>query len=100
MNATSSRSHAVYTVSLQQTVHSADSDTGPNQMFSKLTFVDLAGSERIKRTGAEGARLKEGIQINSGLFNLGQVQHRRYNTILTDSRGYCDSDAFKRHYPF
>jgi len=35
--------------------------------------VDLAGSERIKRTGAEGQRMKEGIQINSGLFNLGQV---------------------------
>lgn len=33
-------------------------------MTSKLTFVDLAGSERIKKTGAEGQRLKEGIQIN------------------------------------
>ncbi|KAL7456930.1 hypothetical protein ACHAWC_008415 [Mediolabrus comicus] len=42
-------------------------------MRAKLTLVDLAGSERIKRTGAEGARLKEGININKGLFVLGQV---------------------------
>jgi len=39
---------------------------------AKLTLVDLAGSERIKRTGAEGKRLKEGININKGLFVLGQ----------------------------
>jgi len=51
-------------------------------MTSKLTFVDLAGSERIKRTGAEGHRMKEGIQINSGLFNLGQV----INGLADDQR--------------
>jgi kinesin family protein 4/21/27 len=27
---------------------------------SKLHFVDLAGSERIKKTKAEGVRMKEG----------------------------------------
>jgi hypothetical protein len=35
--------------------------------------VDLAGSERLKRTGAEGQRLKEGININQGLLALGNV---------------------------
>eukprot|EP01041_Mallomonas_annulata_P004997 gene4997-9998_t len=39
----------------------------------KFHFVDLAGSERAKRTGAEGARLKEGIDINKGLLVLGNV---------------------------
>ena len=73
MNAGSSRSHAVFTLQLEQTVKNADSNEDISSMTSKLTFVDLAGSERIKRTGAEGQRLKEGIQINSGLFNLGQV---------------------------
>lgn len=73
MNAGSSRSHAVYTIKLNQVVQSTDSEDDTHRMCSKLTFVDLAGSERIKRTGAEGQRLKEGIQINSGLFNLGQV---------------------------
>ncbi len=33
----------------------------------------LAGSERQKRTKAEGARLKEGININMGLLALGNV---------------------------
>ena len=34
-------------------------------VLSKLTFVDLAGSERLKRTGAEGERRREGIQVSS-----------------------------------
>lgn len=72
MNAGSSRSHAVFTLTLEQYVKSSEDET-VQAMTSKLTFVDLAGSERIKRTGAEGQRMKEGIQINSGLFNLGQV---------------------------
>ncbi|KAG2515105.1 hypothetical protein JM18_008160 [Phytophthora kernoviae] len=42
-------------------------------IVSKLTFVDLAGSERLKKTHAEGERMKEGIQINVGLFALGNV---------------------------
>lgn len=81
MNAESSRSHSVFTLHLEQSVRSSNSNLDPattgeevvQVMCAKLTFVDLAGSERIKRTGAEGQRLKEGIQINSGLFNLGQV---------------------------
>ncbi len=40
---------------------------------SKFNFVDLAGSERLKRTQAEGERAKEGININQGLFVLGNV---------------------------
>ena len=33
----------------------------------------MAGSERIKKTGATGQLLKEGISINKGLLCLGQV---------------------------
>ncbi|KAL8281012.1 hypothetical protein RQP46_006691 [Phenoliferia psychrophenolica] len=40
---------------------------------SKFHFVDLAGSERLKRTSAQGERVKEGISINSGLHALGNV---------------------------
>ena len=40
---------------------------------AKVTFVDLAGSERLKRTGAVGERMKEGISINQGLLALGNV---------------------------
>jgi Kinesin motor domain len=38
-----------------------------------LTLVDLAGSERLSKTGAEGARLKEGVNINKSLLTLGLV---------------------------
>lgn len=40
-------------------------------MSAKFHFVDLAGSECIKKTGAVGNVLKEGININKGLLVLG-----------------------------
>ena len=42
-------------------------------MVAKFHFVDLAGSERAKKTGAVGATLKEGININKSLLVLGNV---------------------------
>ena len=66
MNATSSRSHAVFTLSLELRIDG-------KSYTPKMHFVDLAGSERAKRTGASGARLQEGIQINKGLLALGNV---------------------------
>ncbi len=42
-------------------------------MTAKFHFVDLAGSERIKKTGATGNTLREGININRGLLSLGNV---------------------------
>nr|CAB3259107.1 chromosome-associated kinesin KIF4A [Phallusia mammillata] len=64
MNATSSRSHAIFTISLE------DLD---EYTCSKFHLVDLAGSERQKRTKAQGERLQEGIKINAGLLALGNV---------------------------
>ena len=49
----------------------ADEVTG--HFVSKITFVDLAGSERLKKTQAEGERMREGISINVGLLALGNV---------------------------
>lgn len=40
---------------------------------SKISLVDLAGSERADATGAKGARLKEGANINKSLTTLGKV---------------------------
>ncbi|KAJ2927744.1 hypothetical protein H1R20_g9347, partial [Candolleomyces eurysporus] len=52
----------------------ADDDSGEwVTITSKFHFVDLAGSERLKRTAAQGERIKEGISINSGLLALGNV---------------------------
>ncbi|XP_062867429.1 kinesin family member 4 [Trichomycterus rosablanca] len=69
MNAASSRSHAIFTINLEQRRGGDKND----MMVSKLHLVDLAGSERQKKTKAEGDRLKEGISINKGLLSLGNV---------------------------
>eukprot|EP00562_Extubocellulus_spinifer_P002791 CAMPEP_0178486660 /NCGR_PEP_ID=MMETSP0696-20121128/8919_1 /TAXON_ID=265572 /ORGANISM="Extubocellulus spinifer, Strain CCMP396" /LENGTH=1944 /DNA_ID=CAMNT_0020114325 /DNA_START=206 /DNA_END=6040 /DNA_ORIENTATION=- len=72
MNHQSSRSHAVFTVYLHQTIR--NDETGVDvTSSSRFTFVDLAGSERMKKTGAEGERAREGIKINEGLLALGNV---------------------------
>ncbi|KAF8467730.1 hypothetical protein BDZ91DRAFT_722979 [Kalaharituber pfeilii] len=72
MNATSSRSHAVFTLILTQKRH--DVETGyDTEKVSRISLVDLAGSERANSTGATGARLKEGAEINRSLSTLGRV---------------------------
>ncbi|XP_031717424.1 kinesin-like protein KIF21B isoform X3 [Anarrhichthys ocellatus] len=95
MNATSSRSHAIFTIYLcqmrvcqraQMQNGGAEEngelngvDSGPiaqpefETLMAKFHFVDLAGSERLKRTGATGERAREGISINCGLLALGNV---------------------------
>ena len=72
MNHQSSRSDAVFTVHLQQTMRNEESGVDVTTS-SRFTFVDLAGSERMKKTGAEGERAREGIKINEGLLALGNV---------------------------
>lgn len=69
MNADSSRSHSVFTI----TVHQKDSTDESRNIFAKINLVDLAGSERVKSTGATGATLKEGANINKSLSALGNV---------------------------
>lgn len=63
MNSESSRSHAVFSVILTQTL--TDSKSGVSgEKVSRMSLVDLAGSERAVKTGAVGDRLKEGSNIN------------------------------------
>lgn len=91
MNERSSRSHAIFTITIEC------SDTGPDGgkriRVGKLHMVDLAvrklvltfvfkktklfigfqGSERQSKSGAEGATLKEATKINLSLSTLGNV---------------------------
>ena len=84
MNETSSRSHAVFTITISQKIINTISDpmvsqegaepaTSEENISAKFHFVDLAGSERIKKTGATGKLMQEGISINKGLTALGNV---------------------------
>lgn len=101
MNETSSRSHAVFTVLLTQKRYDIETKLETekvsriwyeitNQVERRLqigstqqakfplflpfkSLVDLAGSERANSTGATGARLKEGANINKSLTTLGKV---------------------------
>jgi kinesin family member 16B len=70
MNDTSSRSHAIFTITFVQAVFCSDL---PSETVSKIHLVDLAGSERANATGATGQRLKEGAHINKSLVTLGSV---------------------------
>lgn len=72
MNETSSRSHAVFTLVLTQKRFDVQTKLEAEKV-SRISLVDLAGSERANSTGATGARLKEGANINRSLTTLGKV---------------------------
>ena len=95
MNATSSRSHSVFTIYLQVTTTTTttmpaggDDTVIKKERQSKLNLCDLAGSERADRTGATGALLKEGAGINKSLSALG-----RCITSLADKAKACKKSA-------
>ncbi|KAJ1920478.1 hypothetical protein H4219_001315 [Mycoemilia scoparia] len=72
LNETSSRSHAVFTVTLTQVMVDDLSDM-KSEKVSRISLVDLAGSESARLSGATGQRLKEGGSINKSLVTLGKV---------------------------
>ena len=64
-NQTSSRSHAILQVVVEQGLD------GGEVVVSKLSLIDLAGSERAKDTQNRGIRFVEGGNINKSLLALG-----------------------------
>ncbi|XP_071804732.1 kinesin-like protein KIF13A isoform X3 [Asterias amurensis] len=72
MNSESSRSHAVFNITVTQTLTDIESDVS-GEKVSKISLVDLAGSERVQKTGSTGDRLREGSNINKSLTTLGLV---------------------------
>lgn len=84
MNDKSSRSHAIFTLCIE------GNESAESTLFkAKLHLVDLAGSERLKKTQAEGERMREGIKINEGLLALGNV-----------IASLTDQNATGRHIPY
>ncbi|KAL9186079.1 hypothetical protein ACHAXT_005317 [Thalassiosira profunda] len=89
MNRVSSRSHAVFTLTVKSELFS---EGGISKVrTSKFALVDLAGSERQKATAADGDRLKEATMINSSLLCLGQV----INSLVDREKG-----KRQQHVPF
>lgn len=87
-NAVSSRSHAVLQINVTQRPRTAD--TIMETTSASLNIIDLAGSERAAATNNNGARMKEGANINKSLLALG-------NCI----NALCQSGGRKgRHIPY
>ena len=71
MNADSSRSHSVFTITVESS--QVQEDGKAHIKVGKLNIVDLAGSERQSKTKASGERLKEATKINLSLSTLCHV---------------------------
>eukprot|EP00697_Spironema_sp_BW2_P004035 gnl/Spiro4/15435_TR8304_c0_g2_i1.p1 gnl/Spiro4/15435_TR8304_c0_g2~~gnl/Spiro4/15435_TR8304_c0_g2_i1.p1 ORF type:complete len:880 (-),score=381.47 gnl/Spiro4/15435_TR8304_c0_g2_i1:99-2651(-) len=81
LNDRSSRSHAIFTVTVQ--TREAIADGEDMIKTGKLNLVDLAGSENIERSGAVKQRAKEAGHINTSLLTLGRVIN-----ALTEGENY------------
>ncbi|KAL7873341.1 hypothetical protein AOLI_G00124120 [Acnodon oligacanthus] len=71
MNERSSRSHAVFVITIECSEMGIDGEE--HIRVGKLNMVDLAGSERQSKTGVQGLRFKEAAKINLSLCALGNV---------------------------
>ena len=100
MNERSSRSHTVFTMTVEMIKNIVDKPQGSLRV-GKLNLVDLAGSERQSKTGTSGDRLKEAVKINLSLTSLSLViaaltdpkathvpyRNSKLTRILSDSLG-------------
>ena len=82
MNDVSSRSHAVFLITVEQMTKELNEGNKTQIKVGKLNLVDLAGSERIRITGTTGQQLEESKKINKSLSCLGNVIN-----ALTDKKG-------------
>lgn len=78
LNARSSRSHCICVIRLDGV-----NDTIRQRSKGNLCLVDLAGSERVNDSGVQGQQLKEAININKSLLDLGKcISAMRTNAVV------------------
>jgi len=82
MNQASSRSHSIFTITIEARPTSTETF-----FTSKMHLVDLAGSERISKSQVEGSVLNEAKHINLSLSYLEQVRLRPFSEFDVDN--YC-----------
>ena len=84
MNLASTRSHCVFTITVERREPGSDA-----VRRAKVSLVDLAGSERVGKTGAHGQTLAEAKYINLSLHALEKVvialQEKRAHVPYRDS---------------
>ena len=85
-NETSSRSHAV----LQITVEEKDRAEGIHSQINigKLSLIDLAGTERASKTNNRGIRMLEGAKINRSLLALGNCINALVDEMKTNKKNH------------
>ncbi|EGR31884.1 kinesin motor domain protein [Ichthyophthirius multifiliis] len=74
MNSTSSRSHDLLQIFIEQRWISFNKNQNKKQKHYQkglLTIIDLAGSERLTKTTSQGIRLEEAKIINKSICSLG-----------------------------
>ncbi|CAM9857781.1 unnamed protein product [Chrysoparadoxa australica] len=81
MNKASSRSHCIFTLSIEGRQVGSD-----KVLRSKLHLVDLAGSERVHKTNTTGRTLTEAKHINSSLLFLEMVIKALHEKATNGSR--------------
>ncbi|OTF70202.1 Kinesin-like protein [Euroglyphus maynei] len=100
MNQRSSRSHTIFTITMENEIGADNPDTSVVRV-GKFHLIDLAGSERQTKTGTTGIRLKEAAKINLSLTSLSLViaaltdpkatfvpyRNSKLTRILSDSLG-------------
>lgn len=78
LNSRSSRSHCICVLHLD-----GENDIIRQRSRGTLCLVDLAGSERVNESGVKGNQLKEAININRSLLDLGKcINAMRSNEVV------------------
>lgn len=79
MNDRSSRSHAILTILLTQSM-------GDKELVSKIHLIDLAGSEKVQISGVTGENFREAVEINRSLSTLSLVINKLAERSIQNSK--------------